>query len=110
MLNHLPADRVLDALGDPTRRAIVERLSAGPASVSQIADPLEISRSAVLQHLRILEGSLLVATRKSGRVRVCELNPEGLRAAESWIGERRRLWERRLDRLGELLSEEGSKS
>lgn len=110
MLNHLPGDLVLDALGDSTRRAIVDRLSSGPASVSQIAGPLEISRSAVLQHLQVLERSRLVASRKTGRVRICELDPEGLRAAEDWIEQRRRLWERRLDRLGQLLEEERSKS
>lgn len=110
MLNHLSGDLVLDALGDSTRRAIVDRLSSGPASVSQIAGPLDISRSAVLQHLQVLERSRLVASRKTGRVRICELNPEGLRVAESWIEQRRRLWERRLDRLGELLDEERSKS
>lgn len=110
MLNLASADRIFDALGDATRRAIVEQLSEGPASVGELAQPLEITRSAVLQHLRVLERSRLVTSRKSGRVRVCELNPEGLRTAQSWIEERRKLWERRLDRLGDLLSEEGSKS
>ena len=110
MLNHLASDLVFDALGDPTRRAIVDRLSSGPASVSEIAEPLEISRSAVLQHLQLLERSRLVSSEKSGRVRVCRLDPQGLRAAEGWIAERKRLWERRLDRLGELLEEEGRKS
>lgn len=110
MLNRSFDDRSLDALGDATRRAIVDRLSRGPASVGEIAEPLGITSSAVLQHLRVLEDSRLVASRKEGRVRICELDPAGLRAAESWIESRRTLWERKLDRLGELLSDEGRTS
>lgn len=107
MLNQAPSNLALDALGDTTRRAIVDRLSTGRASVGELAEPLGITRSAVLQHLHVLEKSRLVATRKEGRVRMCELDRDGLQAAESWIGERRRLWERKLDRLGDLLAEEG---
>ena len=107
MLNHRAPAASLEALGDHTRRAILERLSSGPASVSDLAEPLQITRSAVLQHLAILEDARLVTTRKQGRVRTCELNPEGLQAARSWIEERQTLWERRLDRLGEILDEEG---
>lgn len=110
MLNHPPTDAALDALGDPTRRAIVERLSIGPASVGELAEPLRISRSAVLQHLRVLERSRLATSRKVGRVRICELDPAGLRTAQAWIDARRTLWERRLDRLGKLLDEEGRRS
>lgn len=106
MLQRPPRDLALDALGDATRRAIVERLSAGPASAGEIAEPLGITTSAVLQHLRVLERSRLATSRKEGRVRICELDPSGLRAAASWIEDRRKLWERRLDRLGELLEEE----
>lgn len=106
MLQHRPRDLALDALGDATRRAIVERLSTGPASVGEIAEPLGVTVSAVLQHLRVLERSRLATSRKEGRVRVCELDPEGLRAAARWIEERRNLWERKLDRLGDLLDEE----
>jgi DNA-binding transcriptional ArsR family regulator len=106
MLNQRQVDRVFHALGDPTRRAMLERLSQGPASVSQLAEPLGVSLAAVVQHLPVLEESGVIRTEKVGRVRTCTLAPEGLRLAEQWIHERRTLWERRLDRLGELLTEE----
>ena len=96
-------DRVFHALADPGRRVMVERLSAGPASVSELARPLEMSLAAVLQHVQVLEASGLVRTRKTGRTRTCSIDPAALRSAESWIAERRTLWERRLDRLGEVL-------
>ena len=99
-------DRVFHALGDPTRRAIVERLSTGPLSVSKSAKPLEITLAAVVQHLLVLEKSGLVHTQKVGRVRTCRMEPAGLTAAERWIEDRRSLWERRLDRLGEFLEAE----
>ena len=98
-------DRVFHALGDATRRAIVERLSAGPVSVSRLAAPLEITLAAVVQHLQVLEKSGLVHTEKAGRVRTCRIEPAGLTVAERWISARRALWERRLDRLGKLLAE-----
>ena len=98
-------DRVFHALGDPTRRAIVERLSRGPVSVSHLAVPLKITVSAVVQHLQILEQSGLVQTEKSGRVRTCRLEGGGLAMAQQWIASCRGEWERRLDRLGELLAE-----
>ena len=98
-------DRVFHALGDPTRRAIVERLSEGPISASRLAAPLNITVAAVVQHLQLLEKSGLVRTTKTGRVRTCRIEPAGLSAAERWISERRSLWERRLDRLGDLLAE-----
>ncbi len=98
-------DRVFHALGDPTRRAIVERLSEGPISVSRLAKPLNITLAAVVQHLQVLEKSGLVHTEKTGRVRTCRIERTGLRVAERWITERRALWERRLNRLGELLAE-----
>ena len=98
-------DRVFHALGDPTRRAIVERLSEGPISASRLAAPLNITVAAVVQHLQLLEKSGLVRTTKTGRVRTCRIEPAGLSAAERWIGERRSLWERRFDRLGDLLAE-----
>jgi DNA-binding transcriptional ArsR family regulator len=101
-------DRVFHALGDPTRRAIVERLSAGPLTVSRLAAPLAITLAAVVQHLQILEESGLVQTEKVGRVRTCRVEPAGLSAAEQWIADRRSLWENRLDRLGDLLNEDGS--
>ncbi len=96
-------DRIFHALGDPTRRAIVERLSDGPASVSQLALPLNITVTAVGQHLQLLEDAGLVKTEKLGRVRTCSINPAGLAPAKQWIDDRRSLWERRLDRLGDLL-------
>jgi DNA-binding transcriptional ArsR family regulator len=105
MLNYQPPlDRVFQALADPTRRAIVERLVQGPASVSQLAGPLTISLPAVLQHLGVLEASGLVRSEKTGRVRTCRVEPAVLRGAEAWIAERRALWENRFDRLGAYLA------
>jgi len=106
MLNQSPSlDLVFQALADPTRRAMVERLVRGPASVSALAEPLRMSLPAVMQHLQVLEASGLVRSEKVGRVRTCQVVPSTLRTAEEWIGERRTLWERRLDRLGEYLAE-----
>src|SRR6202166_59616 len=98
-------DRLFHALGDPTRRAIMEKLSHGPISVSRLAEPLDITLAAVVQHLQVLEESGLVATEKTGRVRTCRIEPAGLSVAAQWIGDRRSTWERRLDRLGDLLAE-----
>ena len=98
-------DRVFHALGDPSRRAIMEKLSEGPISVSRLAAPLDITLAAVVQHLQVLEESGLVQTEKVGRVRTCRIEPAGLSVAEQWIGECRSTWERRLDRLGDLLAE-----
>jgi DNA-binding transcriptional ArsR family regulator len=98
-------DRVFHALGDPSRRAILEKLSLGPISVSRLAEPLNITLAAVVQHLQVLEESGLVETEKTGRVRTCRIEPAGLDVAARWIGERRSTWERRLDRLGDLLGE-----
>jgi DNA-binding transcriptional ArsR family regulator len=102
---HEPVDRVFHALADPNRRVIVERLSRGPATVSELAQPLPMSLSAVVQHLQVLQGSGLVRSEKVGRVRTCRIEPEALRPVERWIGARRSSWERRLDRLGEYLAE-----
>ena len=99
-------DRIFHALGDPSRRAIVERLSEGPISVSRLAEPLNITLAAVVQHLQVLEDSGLVQTEKVGRVRTCRIETDGLSAARQWIDDRRTIWERRLDRLGDLLAEE----
>jgi len=99
-------DLVFHALGDPSRRAIVKKLSHGPLSVSQLAEPLVITLAAVIQHLQVLEESGLVYTEKTGRVRTCRIEAAGLSAAEQWIGELRSTWERRLDRLGDLLAEQ----
>ena len=110
MLNqHAPLDRVFQALADPSRRIIVERLSRGPASVGTLAQPLAMSLPAVMQHLRVLEASGLVRSEKVGRVRTCTIDPSALRSAEQWIGERRTSWEHRLDRLGDYLAERPEK-
>lgn len=106
MLNQsAPLDRVFHALADPARRMMVERLSRGPASVSELARPLAMSLPAVVQHLHVLEASGLVQSEKVGRVRTCRMEPRTLRLAEQWIAERQISWERRLDRLGEFLAE-----
>ena len=93
------------ALADPSRRAMVNRLSQGPASVSELAQPFAMSLAAVVQHVQVLEASGLVRSEKIGRVRTCELEPRVLRHAEHWISERRTSSERRLDRLGAYLAE-----
>ena len=109
MLNRsLRLDRVFQALADPTRRLMLERLSRGPASVSALAEPFAMSLPAVVQHLQVLESSGLVRSEKVGRVRTCRIEPVALRTAEHWIAERRAGWERRLDRLGEYLAEHGT--
>jgi len=99
-------NRVFHALGDPTRRAILEKVSEGPISVSSLAKPLAITLAAVVQHLQVLEKSGLVHTTKVGRVRTCHMEARGLSVAEGWIDDRRSLWERRLDRLGDVLAED----
>jgi len=105
MLNYQATlDLTFQALADPTRRLMVERLSRGPASVSELAQPLAMSLPAVLQHLHLLEASGLVRSEKVGRVRTCRIEPTALRSAEQWISERRTSWERRLDRLGDYLA------
>ena len=105
MLNYFPPlDLVFQALADPARRAMVERLTRSPASVSELAKPLEMSLPAVMQHLQVLEASGLVRSEKVGRVRTCRIEPAALRTAEEWITERRTAVERQLDRLGEYLA------
>jgi len=107
MLNREPAlDLVFHALAHPTRRAILERLSCGPASVSELAAPMPMSLAAVMQHLQVLQASRLVHTEKQGRVRVCTVDSDMVARAEKWFSDRRRLWETRLDRLAELLTED----
>jgi DNA-binding transcriptional ArsR family regulator len=93
------------ALADPTRRVMVEQLARGSASVSELAEPLTISLPAVIQHIHVLEATGLVRSEKVGRVRTCHIEPVALQPAEQWIIERRVMWERRLDRLGEYLAE-----
>jgi DNA-binding transcriptional ArsR family regulator len=101
-------DRVFHALADPGRRQMVERLALGPASVSELGKPLAMSLAAVVQHVQVLEASGLVRSQKVGRTRTCQINPGALQSAESWIAERRSLWERRLDRLGDYLGDAAS--
>jgi DNA-binding transcriptional ArsR family regulator len=97
-------DRLLHALADPTRRRIVEQLGQGPATVTALAAPLPMSLPAVVQHLQVLEGSGLISTAKVGRVRTCRLEADPLGTIEAWIEARRLTWERRLDRLGQVLA------
>lgn len=99
-------DLIFQALADPTRRAIVHRLTRGPASVSDLARPLSMSLPGVVQHLQVLESSGLVQSEKVGRVRTCSIQPAALRTAEQWIASRRTTWEKRLDRLAAYLGEE----
>ena len=105
MMNY-ELDKTFAALADPARRAMVERLVQGPASVSELAKPLPMSLPAVMLHLKVLEESGLVTSRKEGRVRPCRIEPAMLSQAERWINERRLTWERNLDRLGEFLDAE----
>jgi DNA-binding transcriptional ArsR family regulator len=104
MLNY-QLDRTFAALADPARRAIVERLVMGPATVSELARPLPMSLPAVLLHLKVLQESGLVTSQKVGRVRTCRIEPQMLSHAETWVAERRAMWERNLDRLGAWLDE-----
>lgn len=98
-------DLAFQALADPSRRAMVDRLVQGPATVSELAKPLAMSLPGVMQHLAVLEASGLVVSEKVGRTRTCKIDPKVLSQAEHWIAERRALWERRLDRLGQFLDE-----
>ncbi len=99
-------DLMYQALADPTRRLILDRLTRSPATVSQIAKPFAMSLPAVVQHLGVLERSGLVRTEKLGRVRTCHIEPVAMHNAERWISERRTLWERRLDRLDAYLAKQ----
>lgn len=103
-----PLDRVFHALGDPTRREMVDRLSRGPATVKQLAEPYAMSLPAVLQHLKVLEASGLVKSEKVGRVRTCRIEHQALGNAGDWIARRQASWERRLDRLGDFLASTAS--
>ncbi len=106
MLNQtIDLDRTFRALADGSRRSMVERLASGPLSVSQLAEPLAMSLAAVVQHVQVLEACGLVSTEKVGRTRMCRIDRAAMTAAEQWISERRRGWETRLDRLGDLLND-----
>ena len=104
MLNN-ELDKTFAALADPARRAIVDRLVLGPATVSELAKPLPMSLPAAMLHLKVLEESGLVKSQKVGRVRTCRIDPQMLSAAERWVADRRALWERNLDRLGAFLEQ-----
>ncbi len=110
MLNQEPAginlDLMFQALADPTRRVMIDRLSRGPASVSELAKPFAMSLPAVVQHLQVLEASGLVKSEKHGRVRTCTIDSTAMSYAEKWLNDRRITWERRFDRLGDLLLED----
>jgi DNA-binding transcriptional ArsR family regulator len=103
-------EHVFAALGDPTRRAIVERLTASEATMSDLAEPFDMSLSAVHQHVALLESAGLIACEKRGRERWCWLDSKGLDRIEKWVSERRRLWERRLDALETYLAEDAPPS
>jgi len=105
MLKHSNIDAILKALAEPTRREILERLSRAPASVSDIAAPYKMSLAAIVQHLQVLEECGLIKSEKIGRVRTCRIEPGGLDGLSEWIGRTRTTTEKRLDRLGDLLSE-----
>ena len=106
MPNQRPSlDLLFQALVDPSRRRIVERLIQGPASVKELAQPFAMSLPAVMQHLGVIETCGLVRSEKVGRVRTCHIEPGGLRLAEDWLSGQRTAWENRLDRLGELFAE-----
>jgi DNA-binding transcriptional ArsR family regulator len=98
-------DRVFHALSDPTRRKMIDRLARAPASVSDLAAPLDMTLAAVVQHVQVLEACGIVTTAKVGRVRMCRVEPSALSAAESWFSQRRALWEQNFDRLEEVLRE-----
>ena len=106
MLDHSPIDDLFRALAEPARRAIVERLGIGPASVSKLAEPLPMSLAAVVQHIQVLEQAGIVKTEKTGRVRMCRLEPVALESVAGWVAARKALAEQRLDRLGVFLAEQ----
>ncbi len=99
-------DRMFQALSDPTRRLMLDRLAAGPLPVGELARPLTITLAAALQHVQVLQASGLITSRKTGRVRMCAVNPAALQMAEQWLADRRSVWEHRFDRLGTILDEQ----
>lgn len=103
MVQSAVADDVFQALSDSTRRKVLERLSQGPATVSELAEPFDMKLPSFVQHLSVLEESRLVKSRKKGRVRTFEIAPQRLKVAEDWLSQQRQLWESRLDRLDEYL-------
>lgn len=101
----LDLDRIFHALSDPSRRAMLDRLSAAPATVSELGEPLAMTLTAVVQHVRVLEASGLISSRKVGRQRTCSIEAGTVQSAERWLSQRRGLWEHRLDNLGRYLTE-----
>jgi len=97
-------DLVFQALADPTRRSVIERLVSGPASTSELAEPFDMALPSFMQHLAVLERAGLVTSTKEGRSRIYRLAPAGLERADGWLADQRRLWERRLDQLDDFLS------
>jgi DNA-binding transcriptional ArsR family regulator len=105
MVQSAAADEVFHALGNPTRRKVIERLSAGPATVSELADSFDMQLPSFVQHLAVLEESRLVKSKKRGRVRTYELAPERFKVMEDWLSARRRMWQQRLDRFDQYVKE-----
>ena len=103
MVRSAVLDEVLHALSNPTRRKVLERLSIGPASVSELAAPFDMQLPSFVQHLSLLEQSRLVRSTKRGRVRTYELAPERFEVVDDWLSARRRLWEQRLDRFDDYV-------
>ena len=110
MLKQAELDRAFHALADATRRGILERLSQGPASVSELAQPYRTTLAAIHQHVQVLEASGLIVTEKTGRTRTCRISADAVARAEQWLSERRRLWEDRFDLLGQIVERESLES
>jgi DNA-binding transcriptional ArsR family regulator len=98
---HQSLDQVFQALSDPTRRAVIQRLGTSPATVKELAEPFGMALPSFLKHIAVLENSGLISSEKTGRVRTCRIKPKQLSAAEGWIAEQRALWEGRTDRLAD---------
>ena len=105
MVQSAVADDVFYALSNPTRRKVLERLSVGPASVGELAEPFDMKLPSFVQHLSVLEQSRLVKSKKRGRVRTYEIAPERFRIADDWLTARRREWEARLDRFDQYVKQ-----
>ncbi|NKC00750.1 MAG: metalloregulator ArsR/SmtB family transcription factor [Pseudomonadales bacterium] len=98
-------DSVFQALADPTRRAVIQQLASGPASVSSLAEPFSMAMPSFMKHLDVLQAAGLVSSQKQGRVRTCQLNPNAMSDAEDWMGEQKRFWEARLDALAHYVED-----
>lgn len=107
---HSPLDAAFHALADPTRRAVVSRLTKGPAPVTELAEPFDMGLPAFMKHLRVLEDDGLITSEKVGRVRTCRVRLEKLAAAESWLSEQRAVWQARADRLADYVETQMSRS